>query len=630
MPSFPALRRVGRAILAGGLRELGWAEAWGRRLQLIGVWALAVTGAASAVAGSVLAGEPAVARAQAPSVAVYPIPGSHLAPPQAQVVFRGIPAAQLGTITVSGSKSGAHTGSVESDSDNDGASFIPAQPFDPGETVTVSTSLNILGAAHPGTFQFQVAEPAGGAPYRPHPRVQNVRGGIWHFRSQPGLEPPALEIMRGAGAGRSDIFLTPQYGPLQDGVEILDPRGQLIWFNPAPGNDMDANLQVQRYQGKPVLTWWEGYSNAAMGSGVDHVYNTSYQQVAQVSAGNGLSADLHEFQITPHGTALITAYYPVYWDARSVHGLKRQIVFDCVIQEIDIPTGLVLFQWDSLDHVPLSESFTPAPAEGPKIGYRNAYDYFHVNSIQLEGDGNLLISARNTWAAYKVDHRTGAILWNLNGKHSSFRMLPGSSFAFQHDVRSHSAGDRYITVFDDGAGLPLVEKDSRALELYLDFKHHVAHVFKQWHHSPALSAEFEGNVEQLPDRDELVGWGQQPYITEFDQHGRTLLDARFVSNTASYRAFRFPWTGTPSTPPGVAATSSGRRLIWYVSWNGATAVSSWRVLEGSSPTALRPVATARKTSFETAIQTPRAAYAQIVALGAGGHELGATAAINVR
>jgi hypothetical protein len=563
-------------------------------------------------------------------VAVFPSPGSRLAPPQTQIVFRGVPAAELGTVTVTGSQSGPHTGQIASDSDNNGASFLPAQPFDPGETVTVSTSLAVLDGQG-GRFQFQVASPAGPIPHGGPLRVPNVPGGVWSFRSRPDLAPPAAEIIHGAGAGGgSDIFLTPQYGPVQNGPEILDSRGRLIWFDPVPAGDMATNLQVQRYQGRPVLTWWQGFSDAGMGLGEDMIYNTSYQPVATVQAGNGLSADLHEFQITPQGTALITAFYPVYWDASSVHGLKREIVFDGVVQEIDIPTGLVLFQWDSLDHVPVGDSYTPVPPEGPKVGYRNPYDYFHVNSVQLDGDGNLLVSARNTWAAYKIDHRSGAVLWRLNGKHSSFRMGPGAGFAFQHDVRSHASGDRYISVFDDGAGLPLVEKESRALELVLDFKHHTARVFKQWKHAPALSAWFEGNDQQLPDLDEVVGWGQDPYFTEFDQRGRTVLDGRFVSNTASYRAFRFPWTATPAAPPTVAATASAGRIDWYVSWNGATTVSAWRVLEGSSPTALRPVATAPKTSFETVVTAPRAPYAQLIALDAAGRERGASALISVR
>jgi hypothetical protein len=578
---------------------------------------------------ALLAPPQVAAQSRPAAVAVFPSPGSKLAPPKAQIAFRGLAPASLGPITVTGSKSGVHTGQIESDSDGQGASFLPASPFTPGETITVTTSLNILGGKG-GSFQFQVATPAP-LPNGQSLRVRSVPGGVWGFRSRPDLAPPAVEISHGAGAGGgSDLFLTPQYGPVQNGPEILDPGGQLIWFDPVPRGTLAANLQVQSYQGQPVLTWWQGVSAAGIGIGEDVIFDSSYRPVAVVKAANGLNADLHEFQITPSNTAFLTAYFPVIWDARSVHGERREIVFDSVIQEIDIPTGLVLFQWDSLDHARLSESYQPPPGEGPKVGFRNPYDYFHVNSIQLDGDGNLLVSARNTWAVYKVDHHSGRVMWRLGGKRSNFRMLGDASFAFQHDIRSHSAGDHFVTIFDDGAGLPIVHKQSRALELYLDFNHWQAHVYKQWFHAPALSSWFEGNVQQLPDHDEFVGWGQDPFFTEFDQHGHTVLDGRFVSNTASYRAYRFLWTGIPATPPAVAASRTGNEITWYVSWNGATAVSSWSLSAGASPSALRPVARARKTSFETAITAPKQPYEQIQALDSRGRPLGPVVTIHVR
>jgi hypothetical protein len=562
-------------------------------------------------------------------VAVYPSPGSRLAPPQTQIAFRGLAAAALGTITVSGSQTGAHTGQIASDSDGNGASFIPASPFAAGETVTVTTSLDVLGG-RAGSFQFQVASPAGRIPYAGPLRVPWVRGSVWRFRSRPDLAPPAVTLSRGAGAvGSTDLFLTPEFGPVQNGPEILDGRGQLIWFNRMAPNTMAANLQVQSYQRQSVLTWWQGFSDAGMGIGEDVIFDSSYRQVGVVKAANGLSADLHEFQITPAGTALITAYYPVYWDARAVHGLKREIVFDSVIQEIDIATGLLLFQWDSLDHVRLTESYQPPPAEGRKVGFRNPYDYFHINSIQLDGDGSLLVSGRNTWAVYKVDHRAGTVIWRLGGKRSSFRMVGSAAFAFQHDIHSHATGDRYLTVFDNGAGLPMVHKQSRALELVLDFKQHVARVYKQWFHAPSLSAWFEGNVQQLPNLDEFVGWGQYPFFTEFDQRGRVVLGGRFVSNTASYRAYRFPWSAVPATPPALVASAAGRRVNVFVSWNGATAVSSWRILEGSSPANLGSAATVRKTSFETQAQVPRASYVAAEALDAAGHRLAVSPTVSV-
>ena len=155
------------------------------------------------------------------------------------------------------------------------------------------------------------------------------------------------------------MFITPQQGPTQNGAMILDNTGTLVWFQPVPAGDMAADLQVQRYQGRHVLTWWQGYSGAGVGAGEDVIEDASYHQVAVVHAANGLGADLHEFRLTPQGTALITAYYPVYWNATDVHLSDRQVVLDSVVQEIDIKTGLLLFQWDSLDHVSLTDTYEP-------------------------------------------------------------------------------------------------------------------------------------------------------------------------------------------------------------------------------------------------------------------------------
>jgi hypothetical protein len=556
-------------------------------------------------------------QAQAPAgVSVFPVAGSVAATPQTQIAFRGVPFAQLqsASIQVTGSRSGAHAGTIESDSDGDGGSFIPAAPFQAGETVTVATSLAVLGAAA-GKFHFTVATPAGTIPYQPHQTVRRVSGDVWRFRSRPDLAPSAVRLLkRSSAAGSADIFLTPQYGPVQNGPEILDSYGGLVWFTRVARGNSAANFRVQTYHNQPVLTWWQGYTNAGVGVGQDVIYDSSYRPIATVQAGNGLRADLHDFQLTPAGTALITAYDPVYWNATSVHGSSKEIVFDSVVQEIDIPTGLVLFQWDSLDHVPLRDSYQPVPPEGPKVGTRNGFDYFHMNSVELDTDGNLVISARNTWAAYKVNHDTGQIMWILGGKRSSFRMEKGSAFAFQHDVEVNAPGDSVMTVFDDGGGLPNVHPQSRGLVLVLDFKHKTAKLALQDTHSPPLIADFEGNFQPLPGLNAFVGWGQQPYFTEFDRGGRIVLDGRFVSNTSSYRAYRFQWTGTPAVPPAVVTRTSRGTTTVYVSWDGATAVSFWRVLGGSNATGLHLVRTVPKTGFETAINIRAAHYVQVQAL----------------
>jgi hypothetical protein len=551
-------------------------------------------------------------------VYTYPIPASQVAPPGTQIAFRGIPASQIGTIAVTGSVSGVHTGTVEADSDGRGGSFIPDQPFAPGEIVTVGTSLNIAAGTN-GSFQFKVATPAGPIPFASRPAAPRVPGDVWSFVSRPDLLPAAVKILKHGRTAPGDIFLAPQIGPYQQGPEIIGPNGELIWFDPVPANDAATDFRVQTYRGRPVLTWWEGNESAGAGVGQDEIVNSSYEPVATVSAANGLSADLHEFQLTPQGTALITAEYPVYWDASSIHGSTQEIVLDSVVQEIDIPTGLVLFQWDSLDHVPLTASYASLPKK--QYGPGNPYDYFHVNSITLDHDGTLLISSRNTWAVYKLNHGTGAIIWTLGGKRSSFKLGPGASFAFQHDVQVQGPGDEFLTIFDDGAGPPYVHSQSRALKLRLNLKRMTATKVSQLEHTPPLLSRFEGDDQHLPDGDDFVGWGQQPYFSEFNSKRKLIFDGRFVDNNISYRAYRFPWNGTPASTPAVAATHSGAKMTVYASWNGATDVSAWRVLGGKTATRLGAIARAPQRGFETAINARTHKYIAVQALGAKGRVL---------
>ncbi len=568
---------------------------------------------------------PAAAQSAAP-VYVFPIPGSRVAPPRTQITFRGVNALSLPSITVTGSVSGPHSGTVAGDSDGRGGSFLPGKPFVAGETVTVQTGLNVVGARN-GAYSFKVATPANSIPYRSAQRVGRAPGDVWRFRSRLDLAPAAVRLQRNSSqAEQQDIFLAPQFGPVQNGPEILDPNGNLVWFDRVTPGDAAADFRVQRYRGRPVLTWWQGYTDAGLGVGDDVIFDSTYSPVATVKAGNGLTTDLHEFQLTPYGTALVTSYFPVYWDATSVKGHKQEVTLDCVVQEIDIPTGLVLFQWDSLDHVPVSDTYEQLPTQNAKV--RNPFDYFHVNSVQLDTDGNLIISGRNTWAAYKVNHQTGAVTWTLGGRRSSFKMGSGTAFAFQHDVRVRANNDEYVTVFDDGAGPPKIHSESRGLKLKLNVKQMTATVAFQHDHSPPLLSAFEGNYQQLPNNDDLLGWGQQPYFTEYGTHGQLLVDGRFVGNTSSYRVYKFSWQGQPKSLPAVAASTSKKTTTVYASWNGATTVSGWRVLSGSSATALRPSRSVPKRGFETSTQITAAKYVAVQALDARGRVLATSSPVS--
>jgi Arylsulfotransferase (ASST) len=256
------------------------------------------------------------------------------------------------------------------------------------------------------------------------------------------------------------------------------------------------------------------------------------------------------------------------------------------------------------------------------------YDYFHINSVQLQQDGNLLISGRNTWAAYEVSHETGSVMWTLGGRSSSYKLGSGAGFAFQHDVRLHTDTDPTVTLFDDGAGPPKIHTQSRGITVQLNGNTKTATLVSEDLHEPALAASFEGNVQELPDGDDFIGWGQQPYFTEFNTKGEVVFDGRFVDSNSSYRAYRFPWIGTPAAVPAVATSNSGSNTNVYVSWNGSTQVSSWRVLAGATADTLQAVETATKQGFESQLTIPAQPYVQVQALDSAGRTLATSSVVH--
>ncbi len=407
----------------------------------------------------------------------------------------------------------------------------------------------------------------------------------------------------------------------QPGLMIVDARGDLAWFSPGPPGKRVMDFRTQAYQGQTVLTWWEGtVTSAGYGRGQGVIADTSYRRLHTVRAGRGLDADLHEFFLTPQGTAFLTAYRTAPADLSGLGGPARGFVLAGVVQEIDVATGRVLFDWDSLDHVPLSDTrraFSGGTQASP-------FDYFHINSIAPAPGGDVLISARHTWTIYLLSRTTGKIIWRLGGRRSpSFAMGPGTRFYWQHDARPREDGT--LSLFDDGAA-PAEEKQSRGLVLRLDTATMRAAVARQYVHPDPLLAGAMGNVQVLPDGRVFVGWGTEPYFSEFSADGRLLVDGRLPAGNESYRAFADRWSGQPATRPDVAAVSDlfGDMSV-YASWNGATRVHRWQVLAGSAPGRLRPVATVPRAGFETQARVGRAPYAAVAALDAHGAELARSA-----
>ncbi|HEX5801156.1 MAG TPA: arylsulfotransferase family protein [Gaiellaceae bacterium] len=460
-------------------------------------------------------------------------------------------------------------------------------------------------------------------PNAPEPAAQQ-------FRSRPDLRPPPVEIAeQSRGAAPGYVFLAPKREVAQAGPLILDDEGEVVWFRPLDTHGV-TDFRVQRYDGRPVLTWWRGQSERGIGDGHFVILDDAYREIATVSAGNGLTGDIHEFLITDRDTALILVYHRVPRDLRPLGGPARGEIWDNIVQELDIATGRVLFEWHSLDHVAPAESYAPVP--DPEKGEEaDAYDYFHVNSVDVDDDGDLIVSARNTHAVYKLDRDTGEVIWRLGGKESDYALGPGVRFAWQHDARRQP--DDTLTLFDNVAAEEDEGGASRVIVLRLDDEPRRATLERSYRHPTGLLSTTQGNAQFLPGGHVFVGWGSQRWFTEFDSDGDVAFDGSFGSEGAdSYRAYRFRWVGRPVEAPAVAVEpgEGDERWVVHVSWNGATEVARWQVLAGAEARRLQPLAERARTGFETVVPVATdAAMLQVRALNARGAVLGTSRPVDL-
>jgi hypothetical protein len=586
--------------------------------------------------GAALAlGIPAAALA-APSggkLTISPAPNTPDASPQTQISVLGVPRRSIRGVAVTGSSTGPHAGRLLAYSGHRGASFVLDQPLAQGESASVA--IRIRGRK-PIDYGFTVATL--GTTQAPLNLNITQPDKLDHFVTEPGLTPPKITVNKTSKRTRrsGDVLLTPLPSPTvhpgsnntvtikpvgPGGPMIVDGGGNLVWFRQLTRPNVAANLRLQSYRGRKVLTWWEGtVTPAAFGLGGGVIANNRYQVIKVVHAGNGYPMDLHEFQLTKDGDALFTVYSPIRVHLPGTPAGTLSPLLDSIVQEVDTRTGLVVWEWHSYGHIPLETSqATPQNSA--------SYDAFHINAIQALARDRVLISARDTSAVYKVDRASGRILWTLGGKGSNFRFGPGALFNLQHDA--HMLSNGRIGMFDDGAGPPMFNPFSRGLILQLNKRRRKATLVRQFVRSSDTSAQSEGSLQRLPGGNVFAGFGSTPFFSEFSQRGRLLFDASLPVDDGSYRMYRFPWTATPITPPAVVAQRTGPSGVSvYASWNGATRVAKWRVLAGPSAGALTRVATVPKRSFETRVDLNSTATTFAVrALDSKGRVIGRSAAV---
>jgi Arylsulfotransferase (ASST) len=588
-----------------------------------------------AIAAAVSLSAPARSAASAGDgrLTISPAPNTPDASPQTQISILGVARSRIRLVSVTGQSSGAHTGRLLSYSRHRGASFVPDQPLSRGESVAVVVRVR---GRKPIRFGFTVVTP--GAKLGPLTLTSTQPDKLDHFATEPGLIPPKVTVSQSSkGArGNGDVLLTPLPSPVvhpesnntvtikpvgPGGPMIVDGAGNLVWFRQLAPPEVAANLRLQTFKGRRVLTWWEGtVTPAAYGVGGGVIANRSYRIVKVVHAGNGYPMDLHEFQLTRDGDALFTIYSPILVHLPGTPEGTVSPLLDAIVQEVDIHTGLVVWEWHSYGHIPLETSqATPQNSA--------FFDAFHINAVQPLARDRVLISARDTSAVYDIDRASGRILWTLGGKGSNFRLGPGAQFYFQHDA--HMLSNGRISMFDDGAGPPQLNPFSRGIILQLNHRRRKATLVRQFARSSATSAQSEGSMQRLPGGNVFVGFGSEPFFSEFSSRGRLLLDGSLPPDDGTYRTYRFPWTATPKTAPAVAAQRSGPSSVSvFASWNGATEVARWQVLAGPSAGSLTRVATVRKRSFETRVDLSSSATLFTVrALDSRGRTIGHSSVI---
>jgi EmrB/QacA subfamily drug resistance transporter len=439
--------------------------------------------------------------------------------------------------------------------------------------------------------------------------------GAYSFVTAPALHPPKLR-REGSTAAAAELasgyifttnFYNLNYPPLvgQSGPLILDNNLQPVWFKPVPEKLVASNLSLQTYEGKPALAWWQGVvtSTGSTESGEDVVVNQHYQTVARIRGKDGWKLTLHAIDISGEDM-WVTANKNIAKNLSNYGGAYNGALIDSAVQEYNLKTGKLLRTWDALEHIPLGDSRATVPTNG------FPWDAYHVNAVDLTDEGTFLVSMRNTWAAYLVNIETGKIKWTLGGRHSSFKFGPGADFQWQHDVALGAGGhtDLTVTMFDDhccqltggGTSVPATGP-SRGLVLKLDQQTRVATLAHQYTGNDEFESEYMGDTQPLANGNTLVGWGSEPYFTEYGPSGKRLLEARFPGNDLSYRTMREQWVGLPLTSPSAVARAKNGKTTVYVSWNGATQVASWKVLGGEGTQQTTLVASAAKAGFQTAI-----------------------------
>jgi hypothetical protein len=497
-----------------------------------------------------------------------PLPGARLVSPWNSVVLRPRGAVDVSEVraalSVVGSLSGPHTGRLVVSDDARTLVFTPDLPFTENESVTVSLGASAGRSLTPLTYSFSVtprdprrspvfvadeatgrlvplerlaaeatdraADSRGVTDSAPDSRAARSILAVPSVTAGDTL-PPGMPVVTLVASNQPDpgvVFLAPFSSPQRGNLMIVDNAAQPLFYRRL--HDFAFDWKVQQ---NGLLTYFSG-------SSAFYALDSTYAVVDSFRAGNGYTADVHDLQILPNGHALLLIYdtEPVRMDSVVPGGRPDAQVIGLVVQELDQAKNVV-FQWRSWDH------FLITDAESCLVSLSDSLvDYVHGNAVELDTDGNLLISSRSMNEITKIDRATGNIIWRwgLNAKNNQFAFANDPrGFAGQHDIRRLPNGN--VTLFDNGNCLgPLF---SRGVEYQLDEVNRIATLVWEARGTPDIYGPFMGNVQRRASGGTMIGWGgagPNPKLTDLHVDGSIGL-ALGLGATArwTYRAFRFPW-----------------------------------------------------------------------------------------
>lgn len=439
------------------------------------------------------------------------------------------------------------------------------------------------------------------------------------------------------------------YKNLDPGPYIYDTWGNLIWSGAGwSGPRVVHAPRPCEYRGENHLCFFTGTQHQGFSRGHGIIMDKHYRTVHVIEAyGDGTTSDMHEFKMTPHSggkSVLMTVYQPRQYDLMThpKFNVKNGFgwIVEGVFQEIEIETGKLLFEWRSLDHVDPSQSWTwphSTDTSGDGVSEWHPWDYFHLNSIDKNAEGDYLLSARHTSTIYKISGKDGSIIWQMGGTSPDFDQ--DFIFSYQHHARWMSENETHtvLSMYDNGANGPYNASSDHSHGWVVAIDHVAMRVDKlmEWGAPDVdggIRAGSQGSIQILPGGNAFIGWGEKFFFSEHTADGEPAAYGKLASppsGVMNYRCYKANWTGMPASKPAIWAYSKfGKdKMVLYTSWNGDTVARSYKFFTGNSSTGpWQYVGSSERHGFETVLNiNDFAGWAYSQAVDAYGRALGESA-----